>query len=106
MIKCRRKENPVFCAVDMPTQNGIISQIFGGTANRRLSEEDGLVVDLCPDCHNRPPNGAHFNKKTMERLHVAGQARWEMQYILCNNVTGEEAREAFMRRYGKNYIYE
>lgn len=80
--------------------------IFGGTANRRLSEEDGLVVNLCPDCHNRPPNGAHFNKKTMERLHVAGQARWEMQYILCNNVTGEEAREAFMRRYGKNYIYE
>ena len=42
------------------------SHIFGGTANRRLSEEDGLVVDLCTDCHNRPPNGVHFNKERME----------------------------------------
>lgn len=104
MIKCRRKENPVFCVGDTPTQNGTISQIFGGTANRRLSEEDGLVVDLCPDCHNRPPNGVHFNKETMERLHRYGQKMWEDRQI-DNGMSRDEARKAFIRKYGKNYIY-
>ena len=78
--------------------------IFGGTANRRLSEQDGLVVDLCPDCHNRPPNGVHFNKETMERLHRYGQKMWEDRQV-DNGMSRDEARKAFIRKYGKNYIY-
>ena len=103
MIKCRRKEKPVFCVVDTATQNGTISQIFGGTANRRLSEEDGMVVDLCPDCHNRPPNGVHFNKERMEELHRIGQQTWE-NIQTAKGITHDEARKAFMQRYGKNYL--
>ena len=78
--------------------------IFSGTANRKLSEEDGLVVDLCPDCHNRPPNGVHFNKDNMHRLHVHGQRIWEMGKIVNDGMTDEQAREAFIKRYGKNYL--
>lgn len=78
--------------------------IFGGTANRRLSEQDGLVVDLCPDCHNRPPNGVHFNKDNMHRLHVHGQRIWEMGKIVNDGLTDEQAREAFIKRYGRNYL--
>ena len=75
--------------------------IFGGTANRRLSEEDGLVVNLCPDCHNRPPNGVHFNRENMQKLHEYGERLYiERQ----DGLTWEEAKEAFMKRYGKNYI--
>ena len=103
MIKCRRKENHVFCVGDTPTQNGTISQIFGGTANRRLSEEDGLVVDLCPDCHNRPPNGVHFNKERMQKLHEIGQMKWEGD-LWVKGVTPEKARKAFIQRYGRNYL--
>jgi len=104
VIKCRRKEKPVFCVAGQPTQNGIISQIFGGTANRRLSEEDGLVVDLCHSCHNEPPNGVHFNKDNMHRLHVHGQRIWEMGKIVNDGLTDEQAREAFIKRYGRNYL--
>ena len=77
--------------------------IFGGTANRRLSEEDGLVVDLCPDCHNRPPNGVHFNKERMQELHRYGQQFWE-NVQTAKGMSHEEARKAFMKRYGKNYL--
>ena len=87
----------------MPIQNGTISQIFGGTANRRLSEEDGLVVDLCPDCHNRPPNGVHFNKNMMQILHELGQRKWMINQIE-KGMTAEEAKRAFMKRYGRNYL--
>lgn len=78
--------------------------IFGGVANRKLSEQDGLWVYLCPDCHNRPPNGVHFNKKNMKRLHIQGQCAWEIKYILEHHATDDEVREAFMQRYGKNYL--
>ena len=80
--------------------------IFSGTANRKLSEEDGLVVDLCHSCHNEPPNGVHFNKDNMHRLHVHGQRIWEMGKIVNDGMTDEQAREAFIKRYGKNYILE
>lgn len=68
--------------------------IFGG-ANRKLSDEDGLIVFLCHSCHNAPPFGAHFNKNTMEWLHRIGQEAWESMY---------GTRDEFMRRYGKNYL--
>jgi len=78
--------------------------IFSGTANRKLSEEDGLVVDLCHSCHNEPPNGVHFNKDNMHRLHVHGQRIWEMGKIVNDGMTDEQAREAFIKRYGRNYL--
>ena len=78
--------------------------IFSGTANRKLSEEDGLVVDLCHSCHNEPPNGVHFNKDNMHRLHVHGQRIWEMGKIVNDGMTDEQAREAFIKRYGRSYL--
>ena len=81
-----------------------VHHIFGGVANRKLSEEDGLYVYLCHSCHNEPPDGVHFNKRNMQRLRAAGQSRWEMVKIIQNGMTDEEARQAFMERYGKNYL--
>lgn len=77
--------------------------IFGGVANRRLSEQDGLWVYLCPDCHNRPPNGAHFSPQTALWLHKVGQEAYERK-MAQNGLNADEARRAFMQRYGKNYI--
>lgn len=78
-----------------------VHHIFGGVANRKLSEQDGIWVYLCPDCHNRPPNGVHFNKENMEWLHKLGQKAYELSRC---DLTAEEARTAFMERYGKNYL--
>jgi hypothetical protein len=77
--------------------------LFFGTANRRLSEEDGLWVYLCPSCHNRPPNGAHFNPNTALFLHKVGQQAYE-EKAAKNGADKAEARQKFMERYGKNYL--
>lgn len=88
------------CGIYGPTER---HHIFGGTANRKLSEEDGLWIYLCPSCHNQPPYGAHFNKATMAWLHMIGQEAYEGKMIQ-DGLTPSEARERFMRRYGKNYL--
>ena len=74
-----------------------------GAANRKKSEEDGLVVNLCRPCHNLPPDGAHFNRKTAQWLHKVGQEAYEAEQIK-NGLSPSEARERFMKRYGKNYL--
>ena len=79
-----------------------LHHIFGGTANRRLSDEDGLLVYLCHRCHNQPPCGVHFNKDTMLWMRRVGQRAYEAE--LMKTMSPEEAREEFMRRYGKNYL--
>ena len=77
--------------------------IFGGVANRRLSEQDGLWVYLCTGCHNIPPNGVHFNPQTALWLHRIGQEAYEKK-MAQNGLNADEARQAFMRRYGRSYL--
>ena len=66
--------------------------IFGGP-NRRLSEEDGLKVLLCAECHRLGPRAAHRDKATMHYLHFIGKEAYFRTH------TPEE----FLRRYGRNY---
>lgn len=69
--------------------------IFGG-ALRQKSDRLGLCVDLCPECHNRPPKGAHFNAETMQYIHEYGQrkAMAEQGWSV----------EEFRKEFYKNYI--
>lgn len=71
--------------------------IFGG-AMRKKSEQYGLVVDLCHNCHNEPPNGVHFNKEAMKFLHEHGQrkAMKENKWTIAD----------FRREFHKNYLEE
>lgn len=65
--------------------------IFGGTANRKKSEEDGLFVYLHPECHR----WLHDHPISMGTIHRRGQRIWEQTY---NKTTDE-----FIKRYGRNY---
>lgn len=76
--------------------------IFGGP-NRRLSDEDGLVVYLCPYCHNIPPNGVHYDANAMKKLRQVGQEAYEKKRV-AEGLSADEARKEFMQRYGKNYL--
>lgn len=77
--------------------------IFGGVANRRLSEQDGLWVYLCLEHHNIPPNGVHFNPQNALWLHRVGQEAYEKK-MAQKGLNEAKAREAFMKRYGRNYL--
>ena len=69
--------------------------IFYGK-NRKLSEEDGLVVYLCYE-HHEGNNGVHgHNTKLNEKLKEIGQRAYMIKY--------NKTKEDFIKRYGKNYL--
>ena len=69
--------------------------LYKGVAKRKLSEQYGLKVWLCPT-HHRGTNGVHGkngHKLDME-LKELGQKAFEWKYT----------REEFIERFGKNYL--
>lgn len=82
---------------------GEAHHIFGG-ANRPLSDEDGLVIHLCYECH-RGEKGIHGRdglpiKVKAQRI---GQQEWEDNRMKLFDLTREEATKQFILRYGKSY---
>jgi hypothetical protein len=77
--------------------------IFEGTADRKLSDEDGLWVPLSYE-HHEGNMSVHRNKEMRVLMHIIGQLAWEKHYIAEHGVSEEEARSAFARRYRHKYI--
>ena len=67
-----------------------------GAGNRKKSENLGLKVDLCHDCHNEPPNGVHFNAENNNRLKATGQKAAMLAY--------HWNKEEFIKEMGRNYL--
>lgn len=67
--------------------------IFGGVANRKISEQLGLWVYLCHDCHTGK-NGAQYDKETNLRLKRDAQRAFEKTHT----------RDEWMKCIGKNYL--
>ena len=69
--------------------------IFFGHAKRKLSEDYGLKVWLCPS-HHRGTNGVHGKNghKLDSELKQLGQKAFEW----------EHTREEFMKLMGRNYL--
>ncbi len=83
--------------------------VIEGTANRRLSDEDKLVIPLCRRHHNESGMSVHHNKEMKVMSHIIGQLAWEKAYIvekrgLPMDDIEEEAREAFRKRYGQSFL--
>lgn len=67
--------------------------VFGGVANRPISEEYGLTVWLCHDCHTGN-EGAQYDKEKNLRLKQEAQRAFQMYY----------GHQMWMRLIGKNYL--
>ena len=67
--------------------------VFGGTANRTLSEKYGLKVWLCVDHHLTGPEAVHQNADIMRMLRRDGQRAFETVYPDLD----------FVKIFGKNY---
>ena len=96
--------------------NVCVHHCMEGTANRQLSDEDGLIVPLTPSVHNeggKPRPGercdVHHCAKLGKLMHIIGQQAWMMNYIIERyelpfEGIKEEAKEAFIARYGKSHL--
>lgn len=71
-------------------------EVFYGTANRKKSIEDGLVIYLTPELHNMSDRGVHFNHEFDLVAKRAAQRVW-MDYY-------EKTVDDFISRYGKNFL--
>ena len=82
--------------------------IFKGVKQRKLSDEDGLIIPLCKEHHTG--NMSVHNKKELNILvEIIGQLAWERDYAINQTQLpfddlSEEAREAFRHRYGRSYL--
>ena len=69
--------------------------VFYGTANRKLSEEDGCWIWLCANHHNMTDYSVHFDHHLNRRIQRETQMIWEGRY---------GSREDFIKRYGRSYL--
>lgn len=78
--------------------------VFFGNPNRQHSDEDGLVVWLCGNrCHKYGKNAVHRDDFTNRYLKREAQHIWEWDRMR-KGMTAEEARKAFISRYGKSEL--
>ena len=83
------------CYICHTTANLQLHHCYFGTANRKLSDQDGCVVYLCVD-HHTGAHGIHTHRDIDIQLKQIMQRRW-MEYY--NKTTAE-----FIARFGKNYL--
>lgn len=66
-----------------------------GNANRKYSEQYGLTVYLCSECHRTSDVAAHQNRQVSYTLKRIAQRAFEEK---CGS------RQDFIRIFGKNYL--
>lgn len=67
--------------------------IYHGNPGRKISEANGFVVMLCPDCHRNGKQAVHRNRESDLKLKRTMQEEYEKTHT----------REEFMRLIGRNY---
>ena len=75
------------------TQGLETHHVFGGVANRPISQRFGLTVKLCAECH-RGQDGAQSDKARNRQLKQDAQYAFERTH----------KRAEWMRLIGKNYL--
>lgn len=67
--------------------------VMSGTANRKLSEQYGLWVWLCHDCHTGR-DGAQYNREKADSLKRLAQIAFEAR----------RSHDEWMQTFRKNYL--
>lgn len=70
--------------------------VFGGTANRKLSERYGLKVYLCLRHHREGPQAVHNNRANAQLLKADAQRKFEETHT----------RNEFLEIFGRNWLEE
>ena len=100
-IVTRYNSNCLFCGRPVEATHHLIE----GTSKRKQSDQDGLTIPCCNDCHNMGelPRRIHGNLMAEVMSKMIGQLAWEKRAV-SEGQTEEEARESFRKRYGESYL--
>lgn len=75
------------------TQNLNLHHVVGGTARRKISDQEGLVVWLC-NKHHTSSEGVHRNRELDLILKREAQRKYEETHT----------REEFISKFRRNYL--
>ena len=84
------------CYVCGTTANLHLHHCLYGSANRKKSDDDGLMIFLCGYHHNLSEHGVHFDKQLDRVIKQHAERKW-MEYY-------GKTEQDFIKRYGKSYI--
>lgn len=73
-----------------------------GNPGRKYSEQDGLKVRICRECHEYLHSSA--GSKQLLAYKKLGQEKWEAYYGPRLIEEGKDPRDEFRKRYGRNYL--
>ena len=76
--------------------------IFKGVKQRRLADEDGLILSLCKE-HHTGNMSVHQKKELNILCEIIGELAYEKK-LCAEGYSEDAARDSFRLRYGKNYI--
>lgn len=97
--------NCVICGA----QTNVIHHLIFGNGRRNLCDEDykngiPVAVPLCNDCHTMGRYRLHDNPVSEALSKMLGQSIYECKKMDSQCITLEEARQDFIKRYGKGYL--
>lgn len=91
----KQSKSCYFCGREMGLER---HHICFGSANRKLSEKDGLTVYLCHKHHRMIHDMGNEGRQMDLMLKQAAEYAWLREY--------GGTIEDFIHRYGKNYLYD
>jgi hypothetical protein len=93
-------EHCLICGVP----NVAVHHMINGNPQRKYSDEDGLVIPLCPKHHNMDSReSVHLNTIIQRWCKMLAQSVY-MQNEVSQGLSVDEARQKFFKRYGKYYM--
>lgn len=92
--------NLEYCAICKTPNPEIHHAVFG--KNRKNADEDGLIVPLCHEHHMELHSEG--NQKMAKFFRAAAEIFWIELRMEEDHMSKEQAVEAWIRRYGKNYL--
>lgn len=73
-----------------------------GTANRKLADQDGLIIPLCVE-HHTGLRSVHNQTELTVLSQIIGQLAYE-KHKCAEGMAEDDARQSFRIRYGKSYL--
>ena len=92
-IKSVLKTRPGLCYLCKRQGDTALHHVYGAF-NRWMSDENGFVVFICPDCHTESTTCVHMCRDTDLYLKRRCQVAYEKNHT----------RDEFMRLVGRNYL--
>lgn len=100
-IITEHNKNCLFCGRPCYTEHHFVF----GMGIRNLADEDGLKGPVCDACHTigELTGRIHDNPMAEKLSKMMGQLAFEKRKV-AEGMTEDEARTAFLKRYGRSYL--